>query len=132
MAPEIVASESMEGQVRQASVLGVTDPVLTPGAEAVADLQIGQLALCLVRRYGRVPVPVDVRDPQLGADVRDFLADDDRIPAGREDRSSTPVMSATHAPSRSTPSLSYALVHPSLGTSGRTSATVPWFGNPTE
>ena len=46
----------------------------------MADFKGGQLALFLVRRDSRVPVPVDIGDPQPRPDVRYFLAHNDPHP----------------------------------------------------
>ena len=80
MAPEFVAGEGLQGQVRQSGVFGIADPVFTPGSEPVAYFQVSELPLRLVRGDRCVPVPVNVSDPQLRPHVGDFLTNDDPHP----------------------------------------------------
>jgi hypothetical protein len=66
----------------------------------VPQFQVCELPVPGVGGEGGEPVPVDVSEPQLRARVRALLRTIIRIPAGQEDMSRMPVMSATHAPSR--------------------------------
>ena len=86
-------------QVPQPGVLGAADPVLAADPAAVPQFQVRELAFPGVGGERGEPVPVEVGDrscaPGCGRSLRTMT----RIPAGQEDRSSRPVMSATQAPS---------------------------------
>ena len=106
LAPDLVLIEAVQREAAQAGVPGAADPVLAPGPAAVAQFQVSELAAAGAGRKAGDPVPVDVGKAQLRAWVgRSFLAMT-RMPGGQPDRSSRPVRSATHAPSRGMPSLS--------------------------
>ncbi len=74
-APELVLGEAVQRQVGQAGVLGGADPVLGPGAAAVPQLQVSELALRGVGGEGGYPVSLRVGEPQLRTWVRAFLAE---------------------------------------------------------
>lgn len=83
------------------------------------------MALFLVRRDRRVPVPVDVGDPQLSSEVGYLLTHDDP-------HIGWPGLQIRHAGDVGNPrTVSFKSVTvvrfapPFLGTSGRTSATAP-------
>jgi hypothetical protein len=101
LAPDLVLGEALEREVPQPGVLRAADPVLAPGPLPVAEFQVSELAFPRVGGEGGEPVPVDVGEPQLGCGRS--LRTMTRIPAGQDNRSSSPVMSATQAPSRTCP-----------------------------
>jgi hypothetical protein len=79
-APDPVLVQVVQGQVGQSGVLRASDAVLGAGSAAVAQFEVGELA---VRPAGwgvgcecGQPVPVGVGQPQLRAGVRPLLADD--------------------------------------------------------
>ena len=76
-APDLVLGVAVQGEVAQAGVLGAADPVLAPGAAAVPEFQVGELAALGAGGEAGEAVAVDVGEPQLRAGVRAFLADDD-------------------------------------------------------
>ncbi len=53
LAPDLVLGEAVQGQVAQAGVLGAADAVLAPGAAAVAQFQVSELAALGVGGEGR-------------------------------------------------------------------------------
>jgi hypothetical protein len=103
LAPDLVLGEPVEGEVAQAGVLGGLDPVLTPGAAAVTQLEAGELPAFGAGREAGEPVPADVGEPQLRAGVGRSLRTMTRMPFGQPARSSRPVSSAIQAPSRTRP-----------------------------
>jgi len=98
--PELILGKPVQRKIGQPGVLTDADTVLTPGATAVAQFQISELAAAGVGDKRGQPQPVGVGEPQLRPRVRRSLRTMTRIPAGHPDRSSSPVSSATHAPSR--------------------------------
>ena len=100
-----VLVEVVQGEVGQAGVLGVADPVFGARPAAVLQFEIGQLSAFGVGGERGDPVPVDVGQagwaPGWGRSFRAIT----RIPVGQPVRSSSPVSSATQAPSRICPSL---------------------------
>ena len=103
LAPDLVLREALERQVPQPGVLGAPDPVLAPGPPPVPQFQVGELAALRVGGQAGEPVPVDVGEPQLRAGCGRSFRAMTRILAGQPSRSSRPVMSATQAPSRTSP-----------------------------
>jgi hypothetical protein len=66
----------VEGKVARAGVFGGPDAVLTACAAAVAQFEIGELPALGVGGEAGEAVTVSVGEPQLGAGVWPFLADD--------------------------------------------------------
>ena len=99
LAPDLVLGKALEGEVAQPGVLRAADPVLTAGAAAVPQFQVRELAFPRVGGEGGEPCPSTSVNrscaPGCGRSLRTMT----RIPAGQDDRSGIPVMSATHAPS---------------------------------
>ena len=78
-APDLVLGEAVQRQVGQPGVLGGADPVLGPGAAAVPQLQVGQLArarrwVLVANAVTRCPSTSVSRSCAPG--MRSFLADD--------------------------------------------------------
>ena len=72
LGPDLVLGEAVQGEVAQAGVLGAADAVLAPGAAAVPQFQVGELAACGAGGEAGEAVAVDVGEPQLRAGVRTF------------------------------------------------------------
>jgi hypothetical protein len=70
----------VQGQVAQTGRAGGPDPVFGPGPQPVTELQCGDRPVRGVGRETSDPHAVRVGDPQLGARVRPFLADDQPHP----------------------------------------------------
>ncbi len=104
LAPQLVVGEPLQRRVPQPGILGAADPVLAADPAAVPQFQVRELAFPGVGGERGEPVPVEVGEPQLGPGCGRSLPTMTRIPAGQEDRSSRPVMSATQAPSLTCPS----------------------------
>jgi hypothetical protein len=102
--PQDRRAKDNERQVPQPGVLRAADPVLAAGPAAVPQFQVGELAFLRVGGEGGEPVPIEVGEPQLHTGCGRSLRTMTRIPAGQPDRLTSPVMSATHAPSRTWPS----------------------------
>lgn len=104
-------------EVPHPGVLAVADAVLNPGALAVAHLKQGDISAGLVGDEARVPVAVLIEDRELRAGVRALASGDQTSPLRPRLKSRRSVSSATHAPSRSSPSPSSAPNHWACGTS---------------
>ena len=100
--PDLVGRRVVERQVAQPGVLGRADAVLDAGVAAVAQFEVGELAVgppwaVLVRNpVTRCPSASVNRScaPGCGRSLRRIS----RVPAGQADRSTSPVASATQAP----------------------------------
>jgi hypothetical protein len=92
---KLVLGEALQRQVPQPGALSVPDSVLAPGPAAVLELQVGELPAPGVSGEGGEPVAVGVGEPRLRPGVGGVpqwtMA---CIPAGQEERSSSPVMPA--------------------------------------
>lgn len=75
---ELVLGEGVQRQVGQAGVLQGPNPVLGPGPEPVADLEVGEPPALGVRREQRDPSARVVGDPRAG--VGPLPAGDDPDP----------------------------------------------------
>ena len=82
LAPDLVLREGLQRELQQAHVLGVTDPVLAPGAAAVPQLQDGQLSAWGVGRECGDAHALVIGDPQLRPRMRTLLAHDHPHPLG--------------------------------------------------
>ena len=101
--------QARHGRFRKAGDLGLADPLFHAGVLTVARLESRGLP---GHDAGPVPsgvgedrgdaVSVDVGEGELGAGVGAFLAQDQPVAFGHEERSIMPVASATDAPSRNT------------------------------
>jgi len=98
LAPDLVLSEAVQGQVAQPGV--VSGAILPPAAPVVQQFQVSELATVGVRCEASEPVPAQVGEPQLSPGLGRFLWTITRMPSGQDDRSSRPVSSATHTPGR--------------------------------
>ena len=74
--PDAVLREALQGQVRQAGVLGGADAVLAAGPAPVPHLQVSQLTGAGVGDEGGKPVAIDIIKTELSAGVGPFPADD--------------------------------------------------------
>jgi hypothetical protein len=112
--PDGVVIEAAEGEVLKPGLLGGADAVLGVGAGAVQPLTLDGVATEIGQR-DKEAVPVVVAEAQLGAGVRAFAADEQPRPVGPAAQVDGVVISATHAPSRTSPSWRIAGVHADSG-----------------
>ena len=122
--PGLVVLEGVVGEVAHAGVLAGADAVLDPRAAAVAQLQRGDVLAVLVGEEAGVPVAVFVEDRELRAGMRPLAPDDQPGSLGPGGQVQTVVSSATHAPSRASPSPLIACCHAVSGTSRIAARTV--------